>query len=131
MGLDFVTILVRPAKPANVGAAARALKNTACCLAHGEALMQFFDAEQVQAFAEEEYDGILSEETVDTPGRLEKSRAWILDPLDGTKEYGAGRELNHDDERVVGEIIAKEPEEGYGFRDLIATVVASEAFSAK
>lgn len=27
MGLDFVTILVRPAKPANVGAAARALKN--------------------------------------------------------------------------------------------------------
>jgi len=37
-------------------------------------------------------DGILSEETVDTPGRLEKRRAWIVDPLDGTKEYGAGRD---------------------------------------
>jgi 3'(2'), 5'-bisphosphate nucleotidase len=37
-------------------------------------------------------DGILSEETVDTPGRLERSRAWIVDPLDGTKEYAQGRD---------------------------------------
>lgn len=37
-------------------------------------------------------DGILSEETVDTPDRLNKERAWILDPLDGTKEYSQGRE---------------------------------------
>ncbi len=37
-------------------------------------------------------DGLLSEETVDTPGRLERARAWIVDPLDGTKEYGEGRE---------------------------------------
>lgn len=36
-------------------------------------------------------DGLLSEETVDSPGRLEKDRAWIVDPLDGTKEYGQGR----------------------------------------
>lgn len=32
-------------------------------------------------------DGILSEETMDSPERLEKSRTWIVDPLDGTKEY--------------------------------------------
>ena len=32
-------------------------------------------------------DGILSEETVDSPERLEKLRTWIVDPLDGTKEF--------------------------------------------
>ena len=36
-------------------------------------------------------DGILSEETVDSPERLEKERTWIVDPLDGTKEYSQGR----------------------------------------
>lgn len=36
-------------------------------------------------------DGLLSEETVDTPERLERERCWIIDPLDGTREYGAGR----------------------------------------
>ena len=46
-------------------------------------------------------------------------------------EYGAGRELTHVDERIIGEIIAREPKGGYGFRELIAAVVASEAFSAK
>ncbi|MEL6906835.1 MAG: 3'(2'),5'-bisphosphate nucleotidase CysQ [Planctomycetota bacterium] len=37
-------------------------------------------------------DGILSEETVDTPERLERSRVWIVDPLDGTKEYAQLRD---------------------------------------
>ena len=37
-------------------------------------------------------DGLLSEETVDSPERLEKDRAWIVDPLDGTKEYSQGRD---------------------------------------
>ena len=37
-------------------------------------------------------DGVLSEETVDTPARLEKSRVWIVDPLDGTKEYAQLRD---------------------------------------
>ena len=32
-------------------------------------------------------DGILSEETKDSPARLKKSRCWIVDPLDGTREY--------------------------------------------
>lgn len=36
-------------------------------------------------------DGLLSEESKDTPERLEKSRVWIVDPVDGTREYGEGR----------------------------------------
>ena len=36
-------------------------------------------------------DGVLSEETKDTPARLSKSRVWIIDPVDGTREYGEGR----------------------------------------
>ncbi len=37
-------------------------------------------------------DGVLSEETASDGRRLGKSRVWIVDPLDGTKEYGEGRE---------------------------------------
>jgi 3'(2'), 5'-bisphosphate nucleotidase len=37
-------------------------------------------------------DGVLSEETADSPQRLERSRCWIVDPLDGTKEYRALRD---------------------------------------
>jgi 3'(2'), 5'-bisphosphate nucleotidase len=36
-------------------------------------------------------DGILSEETVDAPERLQRRCTWIVDPLDGTKEYSSGR----------------------------------------
>jgi 3'(2'), 5'-bisphosphate nucleotidase len=36
-------------------------------------------------------DGLLSEETADAGGRLGKHVVWIVDPLDGTKEYSAGR----------------------------------------
>src|SRR5215470_3576710 len=31
--------------------------------------------------------GWLSEETVDSPARLSRSRVWLVDPLDGTKEF--------------------------------------------
>ena len=37
-------------------------------------------------------DGLLSEETADSQERLSKPRAWIIDPLDGTKEYSELRE---------------------------------------
>jgi len=37
-------------------------------------------------------DAILSEEEKDDPARLSASRVWIIDPLDGTREYGEGRE---------------------------------------
>lgn len=36
-------------------------------------------------------DGLLSEERKDTPERLTKSRVWIVDPVDGTREYGEAR----------------------------------------
>jgi myo-inositol-1(or 4)-monophosphatase len=35
-------------------------------------------------------DGWLSEETVDTEERLNRDRVWIVDPLDGTKEFIEG-----------------------------------------
>jgi 3'(2'), 5'-bisphosphate nucleotidase len=36
-------------------------------------------------------DGLLSEESKDTDERLAKSRVWIVDPVDGTREYGEER----------------------------------------
>jgi 3'(2'), 5'-bisphosphate nucleotidase len=37
-------------------------------------------------------DGLLSEESKDTVERLSKDRVWIIDPVDGTREYSEGRE---------------------------------------
>ncbi|MCW3835680.1 3'(2'),5'-bisphosphate nucleotidase CysQ [Sphingomonas canadensis] len=36
-------------------------------------------------------DGFLSEESADDRKRLDFRRVWIIDPLDGTREYGEGR----------------------------------------
>ncbi|MCT2558982.1 3'(2'),5'-bisphosphate nucleotidase CysQ [Tsuneonella sp. YG55] len=36
-------------------------------------------------------DGLLSEESTDTAERLSKRRVWIVDPVDGTREYGEER----------------------------------------
>ena len=36
-------------------------------------------------------DGLLSEESKDTAERLSHSRCWIVDPVDGTREYGEAR----------------------------------------
>lgn len=36
-------------------------------------------------------DGLLSEEEKDNAERLSKSRVWIIDPVDGTREYGEAR----------------------------------------
>ncbi len=33
------------------------------------------------------HDGWLSEETTDSPDRLSKRRVWVVDPLDGTREF--------------------------------------------
>jgi 3'(2'), 5'-bisphosphate nucleotidase len=48
----------------------------------------------LQGFVRGRYpdDGILSEETGDSADRLGKSRVWIVDPLDGTKEFSQGRD---------------------------------------
>ncbi len=47
----------------------------------------------LQGFVRGRYpqDGILSEETADSSARLSKSRVWIIDPLDGTREYSQQR----------------------------------------
>lgn len=37
-------------------------------------------------------DAILSEESADDLTRLEARRVWIVDPLDGTREFGEGRD---------------------------------------
>lgn len=37
-------------------------------------------------------DALLSEEEKDNPARCGQSRVWIVDPLDGTREYGEGRD---------------------------------------
>ncbi len=37
-------------------------------------------------------DGVLSEEAADNAERLGKDRVWIIDPLDGTKEFATGRQ---------------------------------------
>ncbi|MEO9470544.1 3'(2'),5'-bisphosphate nucleotidase CysQ [Parasphingorhabdus sp.] len=36
-------------------------------------------------------DGLLSEESKDTKDRLTQDRVWIIDPVDGTREYGEAR----------------------------------------
>ncbi len=47
-------------------------------------------------------------------------------------EYATGRsELSGGDKRIVRQIVKAEPTEGYGFQDLIAQVVASDAFQTK
>jgi 3'(2'), 5'-bisphosphate nucleotidase len=56
-------------------------------------------------------DAILSEEEKDSPERLKAKRVWIVDPLDGTREYGEGRTdwavhvaLAIDGEPVIGAV---------------------------
>jgi 3'(2'), 5'-bisphosphate nucleotidase len=41
--------------------------------------------------AERPGDAVLSEEGADDARRLEADRVWIVDPLDGTREFGEGR----------------------------------------
>lgn len=54
-------------------------------------------------------DGLLSEEMADDAARLGKKRVWIVDPLDGTREYSEGR----DDWAVhIGLVVDGEPSTG-------------------
>lgn len=36
-------------------------------------------------------DGWLSEETADSPDRLQRQRVWVIDPIDGTRDFLRGR----------------------------------------
>jgi len=56
----------------------------------GDAAAQRFLADELAAARPD--DAVLSEEGVDDPRRHRQDRAWIIDPLDGTREFGeAGR----------------------------------------
>jgi 3'(2'), 5'-bisphosphate nucleotidase len=64
---------------------------------HGARLGSAGDAEAnallVAALRELRHDdGLLSEEERDDLTRLERERVWIVDPLDGTREYSEGRD---------------------------------------
>jgi 3'(2'), 5'-bisphosphate nucleotidase len=56
----------------------------------GDATANSYLVQALQALRPE--DGLLSEERIDDLSRLEKSRVWIVDPLDGTREYAEGRD---------------------------------------
>lgn len=53
-------------------------------------------------------DAILSEEEKDDPARLSAKRVWIIDPLDGTREYSEGRDdwAVHVALAIAGEAVA-------------------------
>jgi 3'(2'), 5'-bisphosphate nucleotidase len=51
-------------------------------------------------------DGILAEESIDTPRRLKKQRVWMVDPLDGTNGFIDG---NGDFAVQIGLVAAGEP----------------------
>jgi 3'(2'), 5'-bisphosphate nucleotidase len=55
----------------------------------GDAASQQYLAEALAAARPD--DAVLSEEAVDDVVRLASSRVWIIDPLDGTREYSEGR----------------------------------------
>jgi 3'(2'), 5'-bisphosphate nucleotidase len=57
--------------------------------AAGDARAQRFIASELAEHRPE--DPVLSEETEDNLARLDSERVWIIDPLDGTREYSEGR----------------------------------------
>jgi 3'(2'), 5'-bisphosphate nucleotidase len=57
--------------------------------AAGDATANQFLCHAIRAMRPE--DGLLSEEEKDNAARLSKSRVWIIDPVDGTREYGEER----------------------------------------
>lgn len=74
-------------------------------------------------------DAVLSEEGKDDASRLEAARVWIVDPLDGTFEYGQGRSdfavhiaLWHPAERMISAAIVDLPAQG-----LTRTVLDADA----
>jgi len=54
----------------------------------GDALANCFLVAALRAARPE--DGLLSEEEKDDAARLARRRVWIIDPVDGTREYGEG-----------------------------------------
>ena len=55
----------------------------------GDAAANALICDAIRSFRPE--DALLSEEEKDNPARCERSRVWIVDPVDGTREYGEAR----------------------------------------
>ena len=62
---------------------------------------------------------------MERPERFTRALAGLL------LEYATGREPDEADRIALDEIVAAEPEGGYGFRDLIARLAESEAFAVR
>ena len=56
---------------------------------HGDAASHRFIADELREHRPD--DAVLDEEGAEDPRRFEADRVWIIDPLDGTREYGEGR----------------------------------------
>ncbi|WP_232283550.1 3'(2'),5'-bisphosphate nucleotidase CysQ [Sphingomonas sp. PAMC 26617] len=76
------------------GALLLTVRESRMCSAHtlGKAGDQTANQFLIHALREQRPDdGLLSEEEKDSPDRLSRERVWIVDPVDGTREYGEGR----------------------------------------
>ncbi len=83
-GLEQAAEAVRPFTPGDVAYDEKSSRGdpvTAADLAVNEVLHRILP---------EEGEGWLSEETRDSPDRLHKRRVWVVDPLDGTREFVDG-----------------------------------------
>jgi 3'(2'), 5'-bisphosphate nucleotidase len=72
-------------------------------------------------------DAILSEESVDSPARLSADRVWIIDPVDGTREYGMVAEQRTD---WAVHVALWQRGAGFGNGAITAAAVAQPALSA-
>ncbi|WP_119696676.1 3'(2'),5'-bisphosphate nucleotidase CysQ [Microbacterium halotolerans] len=79
-------------------------------------------------------DAVLSEEAADSAARLSASRVWIIDPLDGTREYSEGRDdwavhvaLVVDGALSLGAVALGGPDEVIVSTDLAGSTDAGEA----
>ena len=71
-------------------------------------------------------DGILAEESVDTDERLKKERVWLIDPMDGTKNFV---QRDGDFAVQIGLAVAGEPVVGVVYqpvRDILYRAVSGE-----
>ena len=92
-----------------LGGDLRALKDA------GDAAAQAHIAARLAA--EASGDAVLSEEAKDSPQRLSAHRVWIIDPLDGTREFSESRDdwavhvaLWHDGELALGAVALGGPD---------------------
>lgn len=92
-----------------LGGDLRALKDA------GDAAAQAHIAARLAA--EASGDAVLSEEAKDSPERLSAHRVWIIDPLDGTREFSESRDdwavhvaLWHDGELALGAVALGGPD---------------------